>query len=130
MDYPPDAEPNVPHPNEPDLWRGRYRSFVRLYHGRDDVVARWRNGQHLATEGERLTLDRCRDHIQMKDTYASPTCPPMTLRAIQPSRTSPCWTGSRRWTSPGCAKPCDAVSRVVDAGQAPGNGALALGDET
>ncbi len=47
-----------------------YRSFTRLYRGRDDVVARLCDGRYVDVEGQGLTLDRFRAHVEGRETYA------------------------------------------------------------
>jgi hypothetical protein len=52
------------------LWRRRYQSFVRLYKGRDDVIAERLNGEYVALEGAGLTFERFMEHIRLQKTYA------------------------------------------------------------
>lgn len=52
------------------LWREHYRSFTRLYHGRDDIIAHRRDGRYVDVAGEGLTLDRFRAHVEGRETYA------------------------------------------------------------
>ncbi len=53
-----------------EQWRKNYASFVRLYKGREDVIAERRDGEYVALEGNGLTFERFIDHVQMKATYA------------------------------------------------------------
>jgi hypothetical protein len=53
-----------------NLWRRRYAAFVRLYKGRDDVIAERQNGEYVALKGAGLTFERFRDHVLMRKTYA------------------------------------------------------------
>ncbi len=55
---------------EEALWRKRYETFVRLYPGRDDVVAERRDGRYVAVPGAGLTFERFVDHARMGATYA------------------------------------------------------------
>lgn len=52
------------------LWRKRYLTFVRLYKGREDVIAERRDGQYVPVMGTGLTLEKFLDHIQMKKAFA------------------------------------------------------------
>ena len=51
-------------------WRRRYEMFIRLYQGREDVIAEQRNGEYFPVEGEGLTFERFLDHVRLKKTYA------------------------------------------------------------
>jgi hypothetical protein len=51
-------------------WRSRYESFVRLYKGRNDVIAERRGEEYVAVHGAGLTFERFLDHVQMKKTFA------------------------------------------------------------
>ena len=52
-------------------WQNWYDSFIRLYRGRDDVIAAQTEvGEYISIEGEGLTLERFLDHIQLRKTYA------------------------------------------------------------
>ena len=55
---------------EGNMWRRRYEAFVRLYKGRDDVIAERQNGEYVALQGAGLTFERFLDHVFMKKTYA------------------------------------------------------------
>lgn len=52
------------------LWRRRYAAFVRLYKGRDDVIAEQRDGQYLPAAGAGLTFERFLEHLRRQRTYA------------------------------------------------------------
>ncbi len=53
-----------------ELWQKRYKTFVRLYRGRDDIIAEQKDGKYLPVEGAGLTFERFLDHIHLKKTYA------------------------------------------------------------
>ncbi len=52
------------------LWQKRYETFIRLYRGRDDMIAELKNGKYVAVEGAGLTFDRFMDHVHLRKTYA------------------------------------------------------------
>jgi hypothetical protein len=52
-------------------WQNRYRTFIRLYRGREDVVAeQGEDGRYRDIEGEGLTFERFLDHVHLRKTYA------------------------------------------------------------
>jgi hypothetical protein len=52
-------------------WQNGYKSFIRLYKGRDDVIAEQKeDGQYISLKGKGLTLERFLDHIHLRKTYA------------------------------------------------------------
>lgn len=54
-----------------ELWQNWYKSFIRLYKGRDDVIAEQReDGEYIPIEGEGLTFERFLEHIHLRKTYA------------------------------------------------------------
>ncbi len=54
-----------------ERWQDRYKSFIRLYRGRDDVIAeQGEDGRYSSVEGEGLTFERFLDHIHLRKTYA------------------------------------------------------------
>ena len=54
-----------------ELWQNWYKSFIRLYRGRDDVIAEQKEGgEYFPIEGEGLTFERFLDHIHLRKTYA------------------------------------------------------------
>ena len=61
----------LPHGKEDEPWQKRYEAFVRLYRGRDDVIAeRQSDGGYLPVEGAGLTFERFLDHVGQRKTYA------------------------------------------------------------
>ncbi|MFC1958586.1 hypothetical protein ACFLV6_01535 [Chloroflexota bacterium] len=56
--------------SEEALWRHRYEAFVRLYKGRNDVIAEWRDTKYFTVQGAGLTFERFFDHVQLKKRYA------------------------------------------------------------
>lgn len=52
------------------MWQSRYASFVRLFRGREDVIAERRNGEYVPVPGAGLTFERFCDHVQMRKTFA------------------------------------------------------------
>jgi hypothetical protein len=62
--------PEVFSDREDGLWRRRYETFIRLYKGRDDVIAERQNGEYVALEGAGLTFERFVEHIRLQKTYA------------------------------------------------------------
>lgn len=56
--------------SEEALWRHRYEAFVRLYKGRNDVIAEWRDTEYFTLQGAGLTFERFFDHVQLKKRYA------------------------------------------------------------
>ncbi|MBI4283629.1 MAG: hypothetical protein HY663_04080 [Chloroflexi bacterium] len=52
------------------LWRHRYEAFVRLFKGRDDVIAEWQGTKYVPVPGAGLTFERFFDHVQLKKRYA------------------------------------------------------------
>lgn len=57
-------------PSQDRRWRENYAFFVRLYKGRQDVIAERRDGEYVELKGSGLTFERFIDHVQMKSTYA------------------------------------------------------------
>lgn len=55
---------------EAALWQRRHTHFIRLYKGRDDVIAEMSNGKYVAVAGAGLTFDRFMDHVHLRKTYA------------------------------------------------------------
>ncbi len=54
-----------------ERWQDWYKSFIRLYQGRNDVIAEQKeDGQYIPLQGEGLTLERFLDHIHLSKTYA------------------------------------------------------------
>lgn len=54
-----------------ERWQNWYESFIRLYRGRDDVIAEQKEGgEYISIEGKGLTFERFLDHIQLRKTYA------------------------------------------------------------
>jgi hypothetical protein len=53
-----------------ELWQKRYETFIRLYRGRDDIIAELKNGKYVAVAGAGLTFDRFMDHVHLRKTYA------------------------------------------------------------
>ena len=54
-----------------ELYGNWYKSFIRLYKGRSDVIAEQKEGgEYISIEGEGLTFDRFLDHIHLRKTYA------------------------------------------------------------
>ncbi len=51
-------------------WRRRYESFVRLYKGRDDVIAERRGAEYVPVHGAGLTFERFMEHLRMEKTFA------------------------------------------------------------
>lgn len=51
-------------------WRARYESFVRLYKGRNDVIAERCGAEYVAVQGEGLTFERFLDHVHMRKMFA------------------------------------------------------------
>jgi hypothetical protein len=52
-------------------WQSWYKSFTRLYKGRDDVIAEQNeDGEYVTIEGKGLTFERFLDHIHLRKTYA------------------------------------------------------------
>ncbi len=56
--------------SEEELWRHRYEAFVRLYKGRNDLIAEWRDTEYSTVHGAGLTFKRFLDHVQLRKTYA------------------------------------------------------------
>ncbi len=56
--------------SEEGLWRQRYQAFIRLYKGRDDVVAEARDNKYFSIQGAGLTFERFLDHVHLKKRYA------------------------------------------------------------
>src|SRR5512142_3061591 len=56
--------------SDEELWRRRYRSFMRLYKGREDVIAERRAGEYVPVPGAGLTFERFHEHAQMKTAFA------------------------------------------------------------
>jgi len=53
------------------LYGNWYKSFIRLYKGRSDVIAEQKEGgEYISIEGAGLTFDRFLDHIHLRKTYA------------------------------------------------------------
>ncbi len=62
---------NVSDHGEIDLLRGPYQTLVRLYGGRDDIIAeQQKDGFYLDAMSEGLTFERFVEHVQLKKTYA------------------------------------------------------------
>jgi hypothetical protein len=62
---------NISDDKEAERWHRRYDTFVRLYRGRDDVIAeRQEDGSYLPVEGAGLTLERFLAHVGQKKTFA------------------------------------------------------------
>lgn len=57
-------------PHEEELWLRHYETFIRLYKGRDDVIAEQRDGEYFPVEGSGFTFERFLEHVGMKKTYA------------------------------------------------------------
>lgn len=54
-----------------ERWQNWYKSFIRLYKGRNDVIAEQNGGgEYISIEGEGLSFERFLDHIHMRKTYA------------------------------------------------------------
>jgi hypothetical protein len=62
---------NISDDKEGERWHRRYDTFVRLYRGRDDVIAeQQKDGSYLPVEGAGLTLERFLAHVGQKKTFA------------------------------------------------------------
>ena len=54
-----------------ERWQNWYKSFIRLYKGRNDVIAEQNEGgEYISIGGEGLSFERFLDHIHMRKTYA------------------------------------------------------------
>ncbi|MFB3887300.1 MAG: hypothetical protein ACE144_18930 [Thermodesulfobacteriota bacterium] len=52
-------------------WQSRYKKFIRLYKGREDVIAeQGGDGQYQDIAGQGLTFERFLDHVRLRKTYA------------------------------------------------------------
>lgn len=51
-------------------WRGCYESFVRLYKGRNDVIAERRGTGYVPVLSAGLTFERFMEHVRMEKTFA------------------------------------------------------------
>jgi hypothetical protein len=69
MDQENASKPGLANPDE-EMWRNRYQAFVRLYKGREDVIAERRGGEYVAVPGGGLTFERFLDHVRMNKTFA------------------------------------------------------------
>jgi len=56
--------------SEEELWRHHYEAFVRLYKGRNDAIAEWRDTEYSTVHGAGLTFKRFLDHVQLRKKYA------------------------------------------------------------